>query len=106
MYSSFQGGRRSRRGGGRGPRGRAGGAGEAALIDNDSCKEYGLRGMSHATAFMTKAAATVDGARLRNPDTGDKESIPWYAKAAKEAVNRRPSCCRVSRGATIPGSER
>jgi hypothetical protein len=48
----------------------SGGAREATLIDNDICKEYGLRGTSHAAAFMTKAAATVDGARLSDPDTG------------------------------------
>ena len=59
-----------------------GGAGEATLIDNDNCKEYGLRRMPHAAAFMTKAAAAVDGARLKDPDTGDTESIPWYTKTA------------------------
>lgn len=81
-----------------------GGAGEATLID-DYCANHSMHGVSHAAACMTKAAATVDGARQRDPDAGHMGSILCYTKAAKEVVRRRPSCCRVSREATVPHSK-
>lgn len=88
------------------PRGRAGGAGEAALIDDDHYATHSMHGVAHAAAFMMKAAATVDGVRHKSPGTGYPGTLLWYTKAAKETVKRRPLRGGIGRGATIPGSKR